>query len=90
MKSVGSVPWVRSAAVITLGLVLATVTSTFAMASALGISSGLATNIYFALQWVSWGAAAAAIVGSAGIGAALGVAILAYAKKWALKTFVMW
>lgn len=56
----------------------------------IGISEGLATNIYFALQWVSWGATAAAIVASFGLGAIVAQTIWAAVKKQALKEFVKW
>ncbi|MCK2003760.1 hypothetical protein [Peribacillus frigoritolerans] len=55
-----------------------------------GISEGLATNIYFALQWVSWGATAAAIVASFGLGAIVAQAIWAAVKKQTLKQFIKW
>lgn len=56
----------------------------------LGISSALATNIYFALNALSWAAMAAAVVASFGIGAAAAGLIFGLAKKWALKQFVAW
>ncbi|NEX78797.1 hypothetical protein G4Z05_07850 [Bacillus thermocopriae] len=55
-----------------------------------GISEGLATNIYFALQWVSWGATAASIVASFGLGAVVAHAIWAAVKKQTLKQFIKW
>ncbi|MED0714093.1 hypothetical protein P4S80_16745 [Aeribacillus composti] len=56
----------------------------------IGISEGLATNIYYALQWVSWGATAAAIVASFGLGALVAQAIWAAVKKQTLKQFIKW
>ena len=62
----------------------------FQAAATLGISSGLATNLYFALNALSWAAAAAAVVASFGIGAAVAGLIFGLAKKWALKQVVAW
>ncbi len=56
----------------------------------IGISEGLATNIYYALQWVSWGATAAAIIASFGLGAVVAQAIWAAVKKYTLKQFIQW
>ncbi|SDC50296.1 circular bacteriocin, circularin A/uberolysin family [Pelagirhabdus alkalitolerans] len=63
---------------------------TFFAAVNLGISQGLATNVYYALQWVSWGATAAAIISSFGLGALGAQAIWAAVKKWSLNKFVTW
>ncbi|MGP0224415.1 MULTISPECIES: hypothetical protein [unclassified Paenarthrobacter] len=68
----------------------ATLSVAFQAVATLGISSGLATNLYFALNALSWAAAAAAIVASFGIGTALAGLIFGLAKKWALKQFVAW
>lgn len=62
----------------------------FQAVATLGISSGLATNLYFALNALSWAAAAAAVVASFGIGAAVAGLVFGLAKKWALKQFVAW
>lgn len=62
----------------------------FQAAATLGISSGLATNLYFALNALSWAALAAGIVASFGIGTAIAGLIFGYAKRWALKKFVAW
>ncbi|MGO4858841.1 hypothetical protein [Arthrobacter sp. 2MCAF14] len=67
-----------------------TVSVAFQAAATLGISSALATNIYFALNALSWAAAAAAVVASFGIGAAVAGLVFGLAKKWALKQFVAW
>ena len=64
--------------------------SAFQATVTLGISSALATNIYFALNALSWAAAAAAVVASFGIGAAVAGLVFGLAKKWALKQFVAW
>lgn len=56
----------------------------------IGISEGLATNIYFALQWVSWGATAAAIIASFGLGAVVAQVIWQAVKKHTLKQFIQW
>lgn len=68
---------------------IVTMSVAFQAAATLGISSGLATNLYFALNALSW-AAAAAVVASFGIGAAVAGLIFGLAKKWALKQFVAW
>lgn len=69
---------------------IVTMSVAFQAVATLGISSGLATNLYFALNALSWAAAAAAVVASFGIGAALAGLIFGLAKKWALKQFVAW
>ncbi|MGE6590908.1 hypothetical protein ACQKFU_15060 [Bacillus mycoides] len=56
----------------------------------IGISEGLATNVYFALQWVSWGATAAGIIAGFGLGALVAQAIWAAVKKQTLKQFIKW
>ena len=48
-----------------------TLSVAFQAVATLGISSGLSTNLYFALNALSWAAAAAAVVASFGIGAAV-------------------
>lgn len=67
-----------------------TMSLAFQAVATLGISSGLATNLYFALNALSWAALAAGIVASFGIGTALAGTIFGLAKKWALKKFVAW
>src|SRR5438105_1303089 len=67
-----------------------TISVAFQAVATLGISSGLATNLYFALNALSWAAAAAAVVASFGIGAAVAGLVFGLAKKWALKQFVAW
>jgi len=67
-----------------------TLSVAFQAVATLGISSGLATNLYFALNALSWAAAAAAVVASFGIGAAVAGLIFGLARKWALKQFVAW
>ncbi|HRW18631.1 MAG TPA: hypothetical protein P5181_07270 [Dermatophilaceae bacterium] len=72
-----------------VGAVLA-LAMTFAAVATLGISSGLATNLYFALQWVSWASIAVSIVASFGIATTLAGLIFGLVKRWALKQFVAW
>ena len=67
-----------------------TISVAFQATVTLGIFSALATNIYFALNALSWAAAAAAVVASFGIGAAVAGLVFGLAKKWALKQFVAW
>ncbi|MFW0773415.1 hypothetical protein ACLRGI_09610 [Paenarthrobacter nitroguajacolicus] len=74
---------------VTLAL-FATMSVAFQAVATLGISSGLATNLYFALNALSWAAAAAAVVASFGIGTAVAGLVFGLAKKWALKQFVAW
>lgn len=62
----------------------------FSTAITLGISSGLATNLYFILQRVSWAGLAVSIVAGIGIGAAAGAAIYAAVKRIALKKILKW
>lgn len=59
-------------------------------AVSIGISEGLATNLYYALQWVSWGATVAGIVAGFGLGAVVAQAIWAAVKKQTLKQFIKW
>ncbi|MDI2022234.1 hypothetical protein ACFUOZ_08130 [Paenarthrobacter sp. NPDC057355] len=68
----------------------ATLSVVFQAVATLGISSGLATNLYFALNALSWAALAAGIVASFGIGTALAGVIFGLVKRWALKQFVAW
>lgn len=67
-----------------------TMSLAFQAVTTLGISSALATNLYFALNALSWAAAAAAVVASFGIGAAVAGLVFGLARKWALKQFVAW
>ncbi|MGM7778620.1 hypothetical protein ACSVHC_21755 [Arthrobacter sp. KNU-44] len=67
-----------------------TISVAFQATVTLGISSALATNIYFALNALSWAAMAAAVVAAFGIGAALAGVLFGLIKKWALKQFVAW
>lgn len=67
-----------------------TTSAAFQAVATLGISSGLATNLCSALNALSWAAAAAAVVASFGIGAALAGVLFGLVKKWALKQFVAW
>ncbi|MBT8159931.1 MULTISPECIES: hypothetical protein [Arthrobacter] len=62
----------------------------FQATATLGISSALASNLYFALNFLSWAAAAAAVVASFGIGAAVAGLVFGLAKRWALRQFVAW
>lgn len=73
-----------------LGGVGAAGITAFSAVTSLGISSGLATNLYFALNALSWAALAASVVASFGLGAALAGTIFGLAKKWALKKFIAW
>lgn len=73
-----------------LGGVGAAGITAFSAVTSLGISSGLATNLYYALNAISWAALAASIVASFGLGTALAGTIFGLAKKWALKKFVAW
>lgn len=63
---------------------------TFHAALTLGISSGLATNLYYVLQGISWASLAVSIVAGMGLGATVGAAIFAAVKKMALKKFIQW
>ncbi|SDC50345.1 hypothetical protein SAMN05421734_11027 [Pelagirhabdus alkalitolerans] len=56
----------------------------------LGISSGTATAVYHSLKWIGWGATAAAIISSFGLGALGAQAIWAAVKKWSLNKFITW
>ena len=70
--------------------VFVTLTVAFQAGVTLGLSSALATNVYFALSVLAWAGAAAAIVSSFGIGAALAGTVFGLVKGWALKKFVAW
>ncbi|GAA2519066.1 MAG: hypothetical protein Q4C90_01845 [Kocuria sp.] len=72
------------------GAAVAMLVALFSATYTLGISSGLATNLYFALNALSWAALAASVVASFGLGTALAGTIYGLAKKWALKQFVQW
>lgn len=56
----------------------------------LGFTELLATNVYRALEWVSWGATAAAIISGAGVGGVAVKAVWNMVKKKTLKNFVKW
>ncbi|WP_342377903.1 hypothetical protein [Bacillus thuringiensis] len=56
----------------------------------LGMSASTATLVYNALQWVSWGATAAGIVASFGLGALVAQTVWAMVKKHTLKQFLKW
>ncbi|MED0714092.1 hypothetical protein P4S80_16740 [Aeribacillus composti] len=56
----------------------------------LGMSASTATLVYTALQYVSWGATAAGIIASFGIGAFIAQAVWSYVKKHTLKQFLQW
>lgn len=76
-----------------IGIVAGTalaLTAVFSAAVTLGISSALATNIYFVLQGVSWVGLAVSIIAGMGLGATIGTAIYAAVKRMALKQFVQW
>lgn len=72
------------------GAALAALLSVFSAVVTLGISSGLATNLYFALNALAWAGLAASVVASFGLGTAAAGMIFGLAKKWALKKFVQW
>ncbi|GEM_PF-3589211 len=54
----------------------------------LGLSASTATLLYTALNAVAWGATAAAIVSSFGLGAIAAQAIWSFVKKHTLKQFL--
>lgn len=83
-----SVP--RSATLAVLGGIGAAGITAFSAVASLGISSGLATNLYFALNAISWAALAASVVASFGLGTFLAGTLFGLAKKWALRKFVAW
>ncbi|WP_028560532.1 hypothetical protein [Paenibacillus pinihumi] len=56
----------------------------------LGLSASTATLLYNALNVVAWGATAAAIVASFGLGAIVAQSIWSYVKKHALKEFIQY
>lgn len=62
----------------------------FLAVATLGISSGLAANLYYALSIIGWGATAAAIVSSFGLASFGAAMIWGLVKKWAVKEFVAW
>ena len=74
----------------TVAALFVALTVVFQAGASLGISSALATNLYFALNAVSWAALAIGIVASFGIGTAVAGVIFGLVKRWALKQFVAW
>ncbi|MCK2003761.1 hypothetical protein [Peribacillus frigoritolerans] len=54
----------------------------------LGLSASTATLLYTALNAIAWGATAAGIVASFGLGAFVAQAVWAYVKKHSLKQFL--
>ncbi|MDF9625903.1 MULTISPECIES: hypothetical protein [Bacillus] len=75
---------------LTSAAILATLGLGFQAMTTLGVSEAVATNLYFALNVIGWGATAAAIVSSAGLGAVAAQAIWAAVKKKTIKQFVKW
>lgn len=61
----------------------------FAM-SQLGASALVAENLYNVLNIIGYGAAAAAIVSSLGVGSVAVTGIVALARKWTLRKFTTW
>jgi len=74
----------------TAGVMTAASVSAFSAVITLGISSGLASNLYFALNALAWASLAASVVASFGLGTAVAGTIYGLAKRWALKQFVNW
>lgn len=64
--------------------------ATFAAAANLGISAGLATNLYFVLQGVAWGGTVVGIVAGMGIGAFAAQLVWQAVKRYSLQTFITW
>ncbi|MFD3261628.1 hypothetical protein ACE3MQ_23820 [Paenibacillus lentus] len=56
----------------------------------LGLSASTATLLYTALNAIAWGATAAGIVASFGLGAIAAQAIWSYVKKHTLKQFLQY
>ncbi|MED3623047.1 hypothetical protein [Neobacillus thermocopriae] len=56
----------------------------------LGLSASTATLLYTALNAVAWGATAASIVASFGLGAFVAQAVWSYVKKHTLKQFLQY
>lgn len=56
----------------------------------LGFSELLASNVYRALEWVSWGATVASIISGLGIIGVSAKAIWNMVKKKSLKNFIKW
>ncbi|PEM15268.1 hypothetical protein COI51_12755 [Bacillus toyonensis] len=75
---------------LTSAAILGTLGVGFQAIATLGVSEVVATNLYYALNVIGWGATAAAIVSSAGLGAVAAQAIWAAVKKKTIQQFVKW
>ncbi|MEW9183496.1 hypothetical protein AB2553_24690 [Bacillus mycoides] len=75
---------------LTSAAILATLGVGFQAITTLGVSEVVATNLYYALNVIGWGATAAAIVSSAGLGAVAAQAVWAAVKKKTIQQFVKW
>ena len=76
--------------VLTSAAILATLGLGFKAMATLGLSATVATNLYFALDVIGWGATAAAIISYAGIGGVAVQAVWAAVKKKTFAQFKKW
>ncbi|PEM15281.1 hypothetical protein COI51_12760 [Bacillus toyonensis] len=76
--------------VATSAAILGTLGLGYQAMTTLGLSATVAGNLYFALDVIGWGATAAAIISSAGIGGVAVQAVWAAVKKKTFAQFKKW